>query len=94
MNQAIQDEGQDPDEFMFDIVTTSAKKTPKAAAKSGAKDTPTKEEEKEEAMETDELIIKDETDEQPDGDFEEVDQVGEIEKEVNLKIRKFESVIC
>lgn len=33
-------------------------------------------------MEPDELVIKDETD--PDGDFEEIDQVGEIEKDVSF----------
>lgn len=54
--------------------------------KSGAKEPASKEEEKEEdnmdSIDADELEIKDET--EPDGEFEDVDQVGEIEKEVSI----------
>lgn len=96
--QAIRAEGHDPDEYLFDVnfgkgkpgkpVTPS--KAPKEAEKQIEKEEdPVVEEAAEIAdepqinntIEEDELIIKDDID---NDCFEEVDRIGEIEKEVNL----------
>lgn len=93
--QALKDEGHNPDEYLFDI-NAGKGKPGKPVTPSKAKE-PEKEEDpvvaeptvvemdaginnnNNSAIEDDELIIKDELD---NDCFEEVDRIGEIEKEV------------